>query len=80
MRQNSTITVFRKDNKMYGVSKIAAFDVRHKLIQPRNLTNLITFNLKLIKLTTILLLTSAISAAHNRICCNLYFFLSCSQI
>ena len=45
MRQNSTIKVLWKGNKMYGESEMAAFDRRHKLIQPRNLTNLITFEL-----------------------------------
>ena len=45
MRQNSTIKVLRKGNKVYGKSKMAAFDRRHKLIQPWNLTNLITFKL-----------------------------------
>ena len=74
MRQNSIIKVLQKGNKVYGESEMAAFDRRHKLIQPQNLTNLITLKLKLINLTTVLLLNSASSAVHNQICCNLYFF------
>ena len=65
MRQNSTIKVLQKGNKGYGESEIAAFDRRYKLTQPQNLTNFITFKLKLINLSTILLLNSARSAVHN---------------
>ena len=37
MRQNSTIKILWKDNKVYGESEIAALDRRYKLHQPRNL-------------------------------------------
>ena len=77
MRQNSTIKVLWKSNKVYCESEMAAFDRRHKLLQPRDLTTLFNYNyIKLINLTTILLRNSASSAVHNRICCNSHCFWS----